>query len=151
MDRGAWWATVHGVAETSQTWLSNWTIVHLSRWFEKRLQWSETGRKENERASITWESWQTKSCHCTHHANVHVSWLFPTFPLAAAAPLPPGHHHILQPSAPLQVLGCMLHLYHLISSSKQTCNTLYACRHRGLERSLCPRHQPPGTQGRRGA
>ena len=31
MDRGAWWATVHGVTK-SQTWLSNWahsTIIYV--------------------------------------------------------------------------------------------------------------------------
>ena len=27
LDRGAWWATVHGVAK-SQTWLSNWAYTH---------------------------------------------------------------------------------------------------------------------------
>ena len=28
MDRGAWWATVHGVSK-NQTWLSNWTHTHF--------------------------------------------------------------------------------------------------------------------------
>ena len=28
MDRGAWWATVHGVAK-SQTWLSNWAYTYM--------------------------------------------------------------------------------------------------------------------------
>ena len=30
-DRGAWWATVHGVAN-SQTWLSNWADTHANKW-----------------------------------------------------------------------------------------------------------------------
>ena len=29
-DRGAWWATVHGVAN-SQTWLSNWGDTHANK------------------------------------------------------------------------------------------------------------------------
>ena len=29
MDRGAWWATVHGVAQ-SRTWLSNWARTHTN-------------------------------------------------------------------------------------------------------------------------
>ena len=36
IDRGAWWATVHGVTK-SQTWLRNWTtktiISKLRKWF----------------------------------------------------------------------------------------------------------------------
>ena len=45
MDRGAWWARVHG-ATKSQTWLSNWTIanildcntkLHISIWLPRWL------------------------------------------------------------------------------------------------------------------
>ena len=31
MDGGAWWAAVHGVAE-SRTWLSNFTFTHWRKW-----------------------------------------------------------------------------------------------------------------------
>ena len=34
MDRGAWWATVHGVAK-SQTWLSNYTSPHSTSMWDK--------------------------------------------------------------------------------------------------------------------
>ena len=37
MDRGAWWATVHGVAK-SQTWLSDWAHTHNPKGEYKLLQ-----------------------------------------------------------------------------------------------------------------
>ena len=42
-DRGAWWATVHGVTK-SWTWLSNftssdWTTTALSKWLPRQHQW----------------------------------------------------------------------------------------------------------------
>ena len=47
MDRGAWWATVHGVTK-SWTWMSNWTWLHafwevwgnISLWFWSGFPWS---------------------------------------------------------------------------------------------------------------
>ena len=36
MDRGAWWATVHGVAK-SQTWLSDWVCTYNTHYLLKKL------------------------------------------------------------------------------------------------------------------
>ena len=36
MDKGAWWATVHGVAK-SRTWLSDFTSLHFSTFYLKEL------------------------------------------------------------------------------------------------------------------
>ena len=43
MDRGAWWATVHGITK-NQTWLSNWALLPymvwgLAEWFTVVKMW----------------------------------------------------------------------------------------------------------------
>ena len=38
MDRGAWWATVHGV-EKSWTWLNSWACTHSSFWIDWLQVW----------------------------------------------------------------------------------------------------------------
>ena len=49
MDRGAWWATVHGVTK-SQRWLSNWAPIHAC-YFEAKVdkitcpQWAKSSHK----------------------------------------------------------------------------------------------------------
>ena len=40
MDRGAWWATVHGVRKNHQTWLSDFTFTAICRLW--RRQWYPT-------------------------------------------------------------------------------------------------------------
>ena len=37
MVRGAWWATVHGIAK-SRTWLSDWEHTHAQRWLRMRRE-----------------------------------------------------------------------------------------------------------------
>ena len=44
MDRGAWWATVHGVTK-SQTQLSDWAQPHMLNYFKKGKNTTETHRK----------------------------------------------------------------------------------------------------------
>ena len=48
MDRGAWWATAHGVTK-SQTWLSNWTHTHIISKLDGMTTWQ---LKINRRAKI---------------------------------------------------------------------------------------------------
>ena len=41
IDRGAWWATVHGVTK-SQTWLNDWVCTHAhTHTHSKLMQWSK--------------------------------------------------------------------------------------------------------------
>ena len=52
MDRGAWWATAHGVAK-SQTWLRNWTHTHTHTHTISKLDGMTTWQlKINRRAKI---------------------------------------------------------------------------------------------------
>ena len=40
MDRGAWWATVHGITQ-SQTWLSNWHRIYMRKDRQFFVFWGE--------------------------------------------------------------------------------------------------------------
>ena len=59
MDRGAWWATVHGVTK-SQTWLSEW--AHLSSfptsgwiWITHVLGWGDPNPQNSDSANLGWD------------------------------------------------------------------------------------------------
>ena len=54
MDRGAWWATVHGVAK-SRTWLSNFPSLHFTSDAGRDWGQEEKGTTEDEMAG--WHHW----------------------------------------------------------------------------------------------
>ena len=71
MDRGAWWATVHGVAQ-SQTRLSDFTFTfHFHHW---RRKWQPTpvflpGESYGRRSLVGYSPWSRKESDTTERLN----------------------------------------------------------------------------------
>ena len=89
MDRGAWWATVRGVAK-SQTWLSGWAYTHRHReWGRRKMkesgwfpgvwlehfcgQWCHFLKKGvvSGKNGAFWGGWETSTSRC-----LESSWLY---------------------------------------------------------------------------
>ena len=66
MDRGTWWATVHGFAK-SQTWLSNWALPqsHLTHhWLISSYQHEATERRFGKNRSSLRRQYKSSPGHC---------------------------------------------------------------------------------------
>ena len=64
MDRGGWWAVVHGVTK-SQTWLSDWALKHIQKSIDVSLrQWF----------NFLWRHTQKWNCWITWYFNFYLFW-----------------------------------------------------------------------------
>ena len=100
-DRGAWWATVHGVAK-SQTWLSIWAHTHTHKICmpKGKFQFYSKDCLPQEERTFSKAEWEVRQAQCTFSKFQLECLLMPRGKRVSLSESPSSHHNHPQNALP---------------------------------------------------